>query len=64
MDEKTIKKDLVTVPKGIMQNNDPEYVRLVSLISGLWKGLGKLFSKRFIYVRFMKIQTVSGQLNC
>ena len=45
MDEKTIKKDLVTVPKGIMQNNDPEYVRLVSLISGLWKGLGKLFSK-------------------
>jgi len=36
MNKKTIKKDLVTVPKSIMQNNDPEYVRLVSQISNLW----------------------------
>lgn len=63
MEENEIKKDLVTVPKGIMQNNDPEYVRRLTY-SGSWKGLGKLFSKRFIYVRFLKIQTVSGQLNC
>ena len=37
MDEKTIKKDLATTPTGIIQNNDSEYVRLVSLISGLWE---------------------------
>lgn len=37
MDEKTIIKDLATTPKGIVQNNDPEYVRHVSLISGLWE---------------------------
>ena len=38
-----IKKDLTTLSKGILQNNDSEYVRL-------------------FYVRFPKIQTVSGQL--
>ena len=43
MDEKEIKKDLTTLSKGIIQNNDSEYVRL-------------------FYVRFPKIQTVSGQL--
>ena len=37
MEEKEIKKDMVTTPKGIMQNNDSEYVRLVSQISGLWE---------------------------
>ena len=37
MDEKEIKKDLTTPSKGIMQNNDSEYVRLVSDISGLWE---------------------------
>ena len=37
MDEKEIKKDLTTLSKGIMQNNDSEYVRLVSHISGLWE---------------------------
>ena len=37
MDEKTIKKDLAIVPRSIMQNNDSEYVRLVSEISGLWE---------------------------
>ena len=37
MDEKEIKKDLTTLSKGIMQNNDSEYVRLVSQISGLWE---------------------------
>ena len=37
MDEKEIKKDLTTLSKGIIQNNDSEYVRLVSQISGLWE---------------------------
>ena len=37
MEEKEIKKDMVTTPKGIMQNSDPEYVRLVTQISGLWE---------------------------
>jgi hypothetical protein len=37
MDEKEIKKDLTTLSNGIMQNNDSEYVRLVSQISGLWE---------------------------
>ena len=37
MNEKEIKKDLATTSKGIMQNNDSEYVRLVSQISGLWE---------------------------
>ena len=32
MDEKTIKKDLVTTSNDIIQNHDPEYVRLVSPI--------------------------------
>ena len=32
-----IKKDLTTPSKGILQNNDSEYVRLVSQISGLWE---------------------------
>ena len=34
---KEIEKDLTTPFKGIMQNNDSEYVRLVSQISGLWE---------------------------
>ena len=34
---KEIEKDLTTPFKGIMQNNDSEYVRLVSHISGLWE---------------------------
>ena len=120
MDEKTIKKDLAIVPRSIMQNNDSEYMRLVSEISGLWekarekaasvvntelleaswetgryiveyeqhgnvkaeygkqlltnlskdltrlrgKGYSRsnLFNMRLFYVRFPKIQTVSGQL--
>ena len=37
MDEKEIKKDLTTLSKGIIQNNDSEYVRLISQISGLWE---------------------------
>ncbi len=37
MKEKEIKKDLATTSKGILQNNDSEYVRLVSQISGLWE---------------------------
>lgn len=35
--EKEIKKDLATTSEGIIQNNDSEYVRLVSQISGLWE---------------------------
>ena len=35
MNEKEIKKDMATTSEGIMQNNDSEYVRLVSQISGL-----------------------------
>lgn len=34
---KAIKKDLVTTSMGIMQNNDPEYVRLVTQISEMWE---------------------------
>lgn len=118
--EKEIKKDLATPSKGVNQNNDSEYVRLVSQISGLWekakekaafavntellkaswetgryiveyeqhgsvkaeygkqlltnlskdltrlrgKGYSRsnLFNMRLFYVRFPKIQTVSGQL--
>ena len=37
MNEKEIKKDIATTSEGIMQNNDSEYVRLVSQISGLWE---------------------------
>ncbi len=37
MKEKEVKKDLATTSKGILQNNDSEYVRLVSHISGLWE---------------------------
>ena len=37
MKMKEIEKDLTTPFKGIMQNNDSEYVRLVSQISGLWE---------------------------
>ena len=37
MEEKEIKKDLATTSEGIIQNNDSEYVRLVSQISGLWE---------------------------
>ena len=37
MNEKEIKKDMATTSEGIMQNNDSEYVRLVSHISGLWE---------------------------
>ena len=37
MKMKEIEKDLRTPFKGIMQNNDSEYVRLVSHISGLWE---------------------------
>ena len=37
MEEKEIKKDLATTSEGIIQNNDSEYVRLVSDISGLWE---------------------------
>ena len=37
MNEKEIKKDMATTSKGIMQNNDSEYVKLVSHISGLWE---------------------------
>ena len=120
MNEKEIKKDMATTSKGIMQNNDSEYVRLVSQISGLWekakekavyavntellkaswetgryiveyeqhgsvkaeygkqlltnlskdltrlrgKGYSRsnLFNMRLFYVKFPKIQTVSGQL--
>lgn len=29
-------KNLITTGKGLMQTEDSEYVRLVSLISGLW----------------------------
>jgi len=29
-------KNLITTSKGLMQTEDSEYVRLVSLISGLW----------------------------
>ena len=35
--EKEIKKDLATTSEGIMQNNDSEYVRLVTQISNLWE---------------------------
>ena len=38
----------LTTPNGFLEANDSEYVRLVSLISGLWDPL--------------KIQTLSGQL--
>ena len=120
MNEKEIKKDMATTSEGIIQNNDSEYVRLVSDISGLWekakekaafavntelleanwqtgryivefeqggntkarygeqlltnlskdltrlrgKGYSRsnLFNMRLFYVRFPKIQTVSGQL--
>ncbi len=37
MEEKTKIKDLATTSEGITQNNDSEYVRLVSQISGLWE---------------------------
>ena len=37
MEEKEIKKDMATTSEGIIQNNDSEYVRLVSQISGLWE---------------------------
>lgn len=37
MKEEEIKKHVATTSKGIMQNNDSEYVRLVSHISGLWE---------------------------
>lgn len=37
MNEKTIKRDLAALPNGIMQNSDPEYVRLVTQISYLWE---------------------------
>jgi hypothetical protein len=37
MNEKEIKKDMATTSEGIIQNNDSEYVRLVSQISGLWE---------------------------
>lgn len=37
MNQKEIKKDMATTSEGIMQNNDSEYVRLVSQISGLWE---------------------------
>ena len=30
-------KDLATTLSGIIQNNDSEYVRLVTQISGLWE---------------------------
>ena len=36
MEEKEIKRDLATIANGIMQNNDSEYVRLVTQISDLW----------------------------
>jgi hypothetical protein len=36
-EEIEIKRDMVTMPKGIIQNNDSEYVRLVTHISGLWE---------------------------
>ena len=113
-------KDLTTTGKGLVQTEDSEYVRLVSLISGVWdkarekaalsvntelldaswetgryiveyeqhgnvkaeygkqlltnlskdltrlcgKGYSRsnLFNMRLFYVRFPKIQTVSGQL--
>ena len=29
-------KDLTTISKGVLQTNDSEYVRLVSLISEVW----------------------------
>ena len=38
----------LTISKGLLQTEDSEYVRLVSLISGLWDPL--------------KVQTLSGQL--
>ena len=34
---KKIIKNLVAIPKSIMQNNDPEYVRLVTQISEMWE---------------------------
>ena len=42
MEEKEIITDLAATPNSIMQNNDPEYVRLVSLISGLWEMANKI----------------------
>lgn len=35
--KKTMKKDLTTIPTGILQTDDSEYVRLVSLISDTWE---------------------------
>lgn len=37
MNKKEIKKDMATTSEGIMQNNDSEYVRLVTQISNLWE---------------------------
>ena len=34
---KTMNKDLATIPTGILQTDDSEYVRLVSLISDTWE---------------------------
>ena len=36
-DDKTMKMDLATMTPEILQTDDAEYVRLVSLISGLWE---------------------------
>ena len=120
MEGKEMNKDLTTISTSVIQTNDSEYVRLVSLISDVWekakgkaalavntelleanwqtgryivefeqhghvkaeygkqlltnlsrdltrlKGKGysrsNLFNMRLFYVRFPKIQTVSGQL--
>ena len=35
--EKTTDKDLTTTSTSILQTSDSEYVRLVSLISGVWE---------------------------
>ena len=35
--EKTTDKELITTSTGVLQTSDSEYVRLVSLISGVWE---------------------------
>jgi len=42
MKEKEVKKDLATTSKGILQNNDSEYVRL----SHIFQDCGRMQKKR------------------
>ncbi|MBR1503242.1 MAG: hypothetical protein IJ618_05115 [Prevotella sp.] len=41
MNEKEIKKDIATTSEGIMQNNDSEYVRLLTNFRIVGKGKRK-----------------------